>query len=116
MGINDISAIKYGVVMRFVKKVYSIVIIFISGLELFFLKSEEWFGAFTSSMLLIIIAFLSLLDRKKDKAKQGDSNYNRYEMALNSLNVVVWEWNESNNKFSVSDNFKGILQCDKDIN
>ena len=101
--------------IRVVKKLYTILILILGVLELFLLKSEEWFGACTSSLLLIMIAFLSLLDKRKDKLRQGDRNYNTYEMALNSLSVAVWEWNETNNKFSVSDNFKVILQRDRYI-
>ncbi|HEY5525492.1 MAG TPA: diguanylate cyclase, partial [Clostridium sp.] len=96
------------------KKLYTILVLILGVFELFLLKSEEWFGACTSS-LIIIIAFLSLLDKRKDKSRQVDSNYNTYEMALNSLSVAVWEWNDTNNKFSVSDNFKVILQRDRYI-
>lgn len=115
VGINNISVIKYGVVMRTVKKIYSILIIILGVLELLLLKSEEWFGTGVISIVLITIALLSLLDKSEDKQKKVESSYNRYEMALKSLNVVVWEWNDINNKLLVSDNLKVILQGDKDI-
>jgi len=96
------------------KKKYSILIIIIVEVELLFLENQEWFRA-GASILLIIIALLSLLDKRKDKSRQEDSNYYRYEMALNSLNAVVWEWNDTTNKFLVSNNLKEILQWDNNI-
>ncbi|PRR82786.1 sensor domain-containing protein [Clostridium vincentii] len=98
------------------KKVYSIVIIVLGILELFLLKNQEWIGSGICSLTLIMTAFLSLLDGRKDKSIQDESKDNRYEMALNSLNVAVWQWNDIDNKFSASDNFNLILKYDGDIN
>ncbi|WP_330654133.1 sensor domain-containing protein [Caproiciproducens sp. MSJ-32] len=79
-----------------------------------FFNDDFIFGFIVLINLILIISLIYLIKKYRNLYKLSEVNKNKYNLAIDFLEAVLWEWNCETEEFYISSKIKNLLSIDKE--